>query len=244
MFFEKLKSRVAETTELLKALEVGSPEHQLNFAKLMLYEEIHKWTFDDGTWAKKPSTAKRVFDTLDLGYDEAAKMYKTSPQSLRSSLWQASQSISEILGFDILRSIDECSVVLIAGSNQLEVALSKLQNITLSFFYRTQGYKLPDGIFVDFVLKAIPEREEWKFNKVGREDFVNALKILQSLTKQGVVDTIEEIEMDVWETVMYILTNQDSQTQATLIELQRLFYEFIYKRIDEVELRGALDRVD
>jgi hypothetical protein len=115
MIFTRLQDRIDKTTALLQTLKLGSQEHELELCKLAAFQRIHEYIFEDVTWSKRESTAQRVFDALNLGHEEAAKLYNTTPQSIKSSTWQAANSIASTIGFDILKAIDECGVVLGKG---------------------------------------------------------------------------------------------------------------------------------
>jgi hypothetical protein len=237
MIFKELECKIRQATQLVNSLPEGSDERQTEKFRLDSYLSLYRWIKEDyaHTWAKRKGTAERVFAGLRMGYAEAAKHFDTTSDSIKASIFQSSQRIKKIIGFDIIKRIADAGTGFDGEMQML--------NVLSIFRLRLEGKAAIKDIFSqDLIDDWFPDADKWVWRKMNLEKALANMEVLRSVTKIRKGLTVHDnCDPEILSSILYVLSY--SCADPKIVALQSHFYTFLHSTMTLDELRENLKNI-
>lgn len=171
MFLRKLYDAYFIIKESISHYEQGSPEWQLEQDKMQLLKTIIQFIKTDGV---KQAPARAKLDALmrtHFNYELVANMFRTTPNSIKSSISYVSKSVESKVGVDTLQLLLEGNINE-AHSNFLKCSKKySLDDLVITDIKTIIPYQIPRFI------KLVECQDELNFFKVISKEHLSTLDI-------------------------------------------------------------------
>ena len=190
--FSEVKEAAAKTKEQLKSLSSGTPAYEIECDKAEALNTVVGY-IKQGNYTSNAKSHERVMHALRCkSYAQAAQELATTEESLRASVYQASERIRAVVGFDIVTEIMQ---------GDPAAAMCK-------FAIRTEGDTI-SALFPTDVLANLPK--EPSLHKIDSQAILSAAKALHAVTIRALVGAVYEIPEDALHALAYILFSNDQK---------------------------------
>jgi hypothetical protein len=213
-FFKQVENLKKSIIQQRNAATEGTLEHQGFSNQLDSVNAIVSY-IKGGSWATDKAR-ERVLYAIMHGYSEAAEHYGTSSESIKASIFQASEKLKSIFGYpkiDILQLISSNMLAEATYIRQLRTSEASV----ISLFAK----ELHDDLFFDGEVR-----------KVGRKKFLSCIKMLKELTLRTQEIRLIKADEVTLESIMSLLTTTDADKLGT----QVILYSYLVGEYDRLEV--------
>ena len=227
--FNELKKAASETQNNLKNSVEDSVEHEKYSDMLQALKSVADY-IKAGTWCKNKASHNRVMVALRAkNYAEAAEALGTSQESVRASVYQASQRIRELVGFDVIGMI-------LRGGEEMEAALTL-------FKIQTDPNACRDLLLkdvMDNLLEHYGFEKFDRFNKPDKKKLMDALYSLRYFSKEYTTNRLESLSPEILSYVAYIISSDEQE----LLPIKAIVHQYFSMDLCTTELEERLKLIE